>query len=680
MPRSYEITAPNGRKFQIEAPDDTPPEEIERLAREAAGVSETYPVQRRHQELSADARRIYDSNNQLSGEGGYRDLITQGLSFGLSDEAAGVANMLMHPLTSGAYAAGRDATRARVDDARETTGWAGTLSELGGGLLTGAPLQQGAKALLSLGQSAKQGLKLGALGGAIGGFGSGDGAVDSLIKSGIGATLGGTLGVAVPTAVQLIGNRVSGAQRLIGADTENLARRITGEALLADGNTPAQVGQRLTSAAERGTPLALADTGDNARGLLASVSRRPGAARTLARGTVEPRQAEQSDRVLGAIGENLGPIRNMRQQSDELMQQADVAATPLYDEFRALPGRTSEELESILATPAGRSAITRARTIAANERRDPTKLGFDLDDQGEVVLRRFDSPETIDLVKRGLDDILEDARDPLTGQIKYTPQLRGVESVRSSLLREADSLYPVYGSARAAYAGPASAEEALQLGRRSLTASAEDIEVALGRMGEAEREQFALGFRAAMADNIGRAVDGADQAQRMLGTPRKRAALAAVFGGEENFGRFLATMADERATNQTYRSVMTGSQTAERLAADAQTSDGGMLETASGAALRGVSQPVSMLGDALKALGEVGRFGAGEAGDRTRESVAALLTETDPSVLEGLAKAIKDATTRQRLRARNINRVTGRVGAGVGNSIGQLVGSSTGGD
>lgn len=45
MPRTLEITAPNGRKFRIEAPDDATDEQIEAAAREASGVGEAYPVQ-----------------------------------------------------------------------------------------------------------------------------------------------------------------------------------------------------------------------------------------------------------------------------------------------------------------------------------------------------------------------------------------------------------------------------------------------------------------------------------------------------------------------------------------------------------------------------------------------------------------------------------------------------------
>lgn len=678
----YRITGPGGEEFEVDGPDNASQADLEGLARQVAGVGGNYPVD------SSGVVRGVQASNKANGAAGYSELLNQGITFGLSDELAGLVNAGLHPLTSGAYEQGRDIERQRIADARKNTGWGGTAAELLGGLVTGGTSVAGGQALLSTGRAALNAAKLGSVAGGISGFGSGNGTEDSLIRAAGGAALGGAVGALLPPVTQLIGNRISGLQRLIGAGNSDLPQQLVGEAIRADANTAAGVGRRLTEAAERGTPLAIADTGDNARGLLASVTRRPGPGRQATRALVDQRQTEQSGRVIDAVEQNLGRVGNIRQESDALMQQARTAAAPLYDEAYAAPVISTPELDSLLNTPAGRGALGRARTIAANERRDPQALGFQLDADGNVrldptlhinedgsisqepAMARGYTQQTLDYVKRGLDDIIEQYRDPVTQRLTLDEAGRAVNGVRAQLLNENDRLNPVYQQARQAYAGPASAEEALQLGRRSLNSSAEDIEAATARMSDAEREQYALGFRGAMADNINRAVDGAGQAQRLLGTPRKRQALEAVFGGEENFNRFLQTLADERATTETYRSVMTGSQTAERLAADAQTSDNGLLESAAGATLRGVTQPVGFLGDLIKSLGEVNRFGAGQAGDATRERVAALLSETDPQVLRNLAREIRTAAARQQLRRRGVNRVVGKAGVAIGSTVG----------
>lgn len=663
---TYRITGPSGEQFDVEGPDNASQADLEGIARQVTGVGGKYPV-----DTSGVQRGTANAEKAL-GKPGYQTLANQAVTFNFSDELAGLVNAAFHPLTEGAYTQGRDVERERIRQARERLGWAGTAAEVGAGIATGGSAVAGGRALLSTGQAALNAAKLGLGAGALAGVGSGEDTADSLVKGGIGGLIGAGLGAALPPVAQLIGNRISGLQRLIGAGNSNLPQQIVGEAIRADANTPASVGRRLTEAAGRGVPMAIADTGDNVRGLLASVARRPGPGRQATRAVVEQRQTEQSGRVIDAVEANLGRVGNMRQESDALIQQARTAAAPLYDEAYAAPARTSEELIALLETPAGRQALNRARTIAANERRDPLAMGFDLNDQGETILTREPSMQTMDYVKRGLDDIIEQYRDPVTQRLTLDEAGRAINGVRGQMLTELDRLNPAYGAARQAYAGPASAEEALQLGRQSLNSSAEDIEAALGRMGDAEREQYALGFRAAMADNINRAVDGAGQAQRLLGTPRKRQALQAVFGGEENFNRFIQTLSDERATTDTFRSVMTGSQTAERAAADAQTSDSGLLETAAGATLRGVTQPVGLLGDLVKSLGEVNRFGAGQAGDATRERVAALLSETDPEILTNLAREIRQAAARQRLRSRGVNRALGKSGAAIGNTVGDL--------
>src|SRR3546814_2201273 len=119
----------------------------------------------------------------------------------------------------------------------------------------------------------------------------------------------------------------------------------------------------------------------------------------------------------------------------------------------------------MLQTPAGRQALAQARTIAANEGRDPNALGFDLDMEGNVILTSSPSPQTIDLVKRGFDDVLEGYRDPTSGRLNLDEGVRAVEGLRQRYLGEADRLYPdTYPQARAAFAGPASENTALLTG------------------------------------------------------------------------------------------------------------------------------------------------------------------------------------------------------------------------
>jgi hypothetical protein len=174
--------------------------------------------------------------------------------------------------------------------------------------------------------------------------------------------------------------RLTGTDRTVGA-------RLVAQRLHDDGINPYDAGRVISEAQANGTPAVLADLGENTRALASSVSRQAGPARTIAKGFTKERQMGQMDRVRDAINRDLGPTTDILSESDRLLQQARERAGPLYDQAYATPVPASPRLQAILATPAGRAALARARTIAANEGKDPTEMGLLLDEKGEVVLQ-----------------------------------------------------------------------------------------------------------------------------------------------------------------------------------------------------------------------------------------------------------------------------------------------------
>lgn len=640
----------------------------------------------------------------------------RGSTFGLLDEVAGGAGAVVdairapfsdkvdfNPVQS--YQAWRDRSRGEASATNKAHPIAATALEVAGGM---GNVPAKAVRALPLSKAVVKGGMFGAGAGALAGFGTGEGLENSISGAEWGAMLGLPIGAAAPVLLPPLINAlgkgakatVDGAKRLIGypvakaAPAPGLGRQVVAKAMMEDAVTPLRAGKALNDANVRGVPLALGDLGDNLRGLTGSLSRKPGKARTLVREMVDARQAAQADRVRGAVVRDLGPIANPFEQGDALMAQAKAKAGPLYDEAYAAQPIASPALDELLATPAGRQAVWRAKTIAANERRDPTKLGFALDEEGNVVLNpvqhvaeegddlilnqspqkvRSYSPQTLDYVKRGLDDIIEAQRNPVTRQLHLDEAGRAINDVRANFVKEVDRLNPAYGKARAAYAGPASARQAMESGRKALNYSDQEIERATMNLSDADRQQFALGFRASMADALDRRVDGADKVGALLGSPRKRKALANVFGGEEGLDNFLRTMADERLGNETYRAVRTGSPTAERVAEDENTS--GLVEQGGLAAYNAVRGNVpGLLRQGLNAAQDFRRFGAGKAAQRAREDAAALLTETDPVKLrESLREALRNqALMRARLATRRKGALAGSVGGG------QLAGSIVG--
>jgi hypothetical protein len=272
--------------------------------------------------------------------------------------------------------------------------------------------------------------------------------------------------------------------------------------------------------------------------------------------------------------------------------------------------------------------------------------------------------QTMDYIKRGMDDVVETFRDGTTGRLNLDTRGKATNNLLRDFISELDRINPAYRAARAAYAGPTRMAAALKDGSAAINATADDLLVKTRDLTPSELEQFQLGLRSGLTDKLEGAGDYANRVRLLVGTPRKRAALAQVFGDEANLDNFLATLADEARIGQTYQSVTGNSLTPERQAFDGATNDQGLVNIATNAAVTGVTgSPVRAI---VQALADLKNYGAGEAGKRTRAEVAAALSETDPAILR---QALRDA---QRSMARD--RLANRRGAAVAVPQGRVAG------
>lgn len=201
-------TAPAG-----DTPDDLPPDAKE-VVRDSAGNMVGY--------ITADGdfvttfrtpeRQAYDERvkQAAQGQGGYTERADQGITIGLSDEAAGVGGAISSLLRGAnpmeGYQFSRDVKREQNRLADERTGLAGDAVEIGSSLL----LPFGAA------RTGGQAARVGAVAGGIGGFGYGEGAQNSLTNAAIGTAAGGTLGYGLNRLGNTIANRSqANTQRLV---------------------------------------------------------------------------------------------------------------------------------------------------------------------------------------------------------------------------------------------------------------------------------------------------------------------------------------------------------------------------------------------------------------------------------------------------------------------------------
>lgn len=629
---------------------------------------------RRSPNPTAAERFAFRQRNE--GPAGLGSLILNGATLDLGDEVAGVgsviSNALAAPFTdevfdpAGSYIASRDAERMRIEDARRRLGYLGTGAELIGGLGSGR-LSPTAITPLTLGARMGQGAIGGAETGALAGFGYADsprGEVSPL-ASGRGALTGLVGGAVVGSALPLVGAGIRSALdagRTMAGRNPDLARRTIAEAIADDANTPIGVGTQMAEAQANGVPMMLADTGENVRGLLAAASRSSGPARTLARDALETRQGGMADRVASAVERDLGPASNPHEVARNLMENASRAAAPLYEAAYARPGADTfvRSVGHLMERPAVRRAMNRAVEIAREEGRDATTLGFELNAAGEAELTRSPSWQTLDYLKRGLDDVLQaQPRDPATGRLRLDEGTKAIDETRREFLRAIDVANPDYAAARAAWAGPSSARDAMQLGQRALSMTADDMTARTASLSPGDLDFFRLGVRRAMAESVASRGDTANVVNTLVGTGRKRAMLQRLFGGRENFDRFVATLNAEQEAFRTYQRAMLGSPTAPNIQDDAA------LAAATAVTDLGTTGvPITTL------IRMAVNFGTSRAGRQAREQITAMLSEADPARLTMLARELR----RESARVRQATRARGRRSAGTSRLGGQAAG------
>ncbi|MGV0964192.1 MAG: hypothetical protein ACOYBT_09910 [Polynucleobacter sp.] len=440
---------------------------------------------------------------------------------------------------------------------------------------------------------------------------------------------------------------------------------------------PAAVRGSLSEAAGLNTPFALADTHPELRELAAAAVRRSPTAAQVAENTLLPRGRGQIDRFGRAVESNLGPVANIPQLSEDMMQQARTAAGPLYDAAYARPGASSVRLDDLADRPLSmRPGMARARSIAAEEGRDPTSLGFGFDAEGNTTLNRVPSFQTLDYVKRGLDDVLEPHRDPLSGRLHLNEATRAINATKNELLGRIDAVNTDYAAARSAYAGPVSARDALARGRDAITLNPDELRYQVAQQTPEHLDQMQLGYQSGLMDRANSVRDTSNPFEATLATPAAHQRLAALYPNHPGVERLMRVREFERQMAETSNAVLGNSKTAQRGLADQAFAVPDILGSAVEAGVN-LATGGGAGGLARSALSRSASVFGGKRmirrGIAKADEIAPILLNPDPAaasttmteLMQGLAqyRAMLEATTPRRSIGR------------LGSSIGQVAGT-----
>lgn len=494
--------------------------------------------------------------NYVSGVG---EAVQQGFSLGLKDEVSAlggtVGTSIGNAITGqplpefGAeYQRNLEEERRPGQEFREANPKSALVSELAGGIASGAPVKAAVQSGVSLLRNALSAGTLGAVSGA--GFSEGD-VTDKALSAGGGFLLGSGLTAALTPITRWLGNW---SQRAM-TKTERTAFNSLMRAFERDGIPIEDATRRLQQWQKAGAkPEVLADLGgDNVRGVLRATVSTPSQSRALAEQTLGPRQFQQSERVYRDALEALAPGSMPRTAAERLTKFRSVGAELLYETAYEMPMRakgdvySSDDLIKILNRPTMKKAIAEATRQAQDLGKELPKI---VDDKGNVV--HLPDMETLDWIKKqGLDSVIEKFRDPVTGRMNTKdPEIRTLLSLKEQYLNVLDDLSPAYRSARNAFAGPSEALNAMSLGRDFLKNFRREpaiTEGALKKMTEGEKEFFRVGVAQSIQDILETAPDGANAVRRVFGTPRLREALRLLMPNEEAMARFEVAL--ERESN-----------------------------------------------------------------------------------------------------------------------------------
>lgn len=298
-----------------------------------------------------------------------------------------------------------------------------------------------------------------------------------------------------------------------------------------------------------GKPITTAEAmGPSGISQAAGLIRRAGTAAQTADATMTARASDRASRILNDIHETTGvdPV-SARGNVQAIVDRGRAAAGPLYDSAYSQRPPQSDALDALLKRPSAQAALARAVRIAAEEGRNPSTLGFQFNDAGDVTHIQTPSVQTLDYVKRGLDDVLNTRRDPVTGRLNLDEEGRAIlgtlNDFKGIVTNPAHPAGAAYGKALGASGDYLSVQDAFDRAKGTLFGATRDPR-AFGAYFENLTPAQQDATRAGMANDIFAKINNGQLRPGSFDAPAVQQKLVTAFG-EDAAQRLLDRMATE---------------------------------------------------------------------------------------------------------------------------------------
>ncbi len=385
---------------------------------------------------------------------------------------------------------------------------------LGSAVLGGAATGGGLARVLGMAPSLGNAVRLGVAEGVAYGSGESDDPLQGGITGGVVGSVTAPIGYGVAQGVGRVAQKALGRNAADEFALRKLAERID-----------ADEARRALAEAE-GKPWTLADLNEQTRGLARATTSMQGPARDIGIPAMQQRGAGRFDRMIGDLRGTLardvpapdqgGPRIQQRYMAAERAAAARPEYRRVVDEFGDV--ELTPRLAGLLRTPAARQGLNLAQVRAANLQIPPPRIMTSETGEvtGQVTFR------DLDLVQRGMRQVLESVRDPVTGRLTTTRTVdpSSVASVRDRLLVMMNRMNPDYRAVRKQYADFSAAMDAYRSGNNIFREDFGDIGFDFQDMSDTSREAFTRGVYTAFKNLLSNRSVGAG-ANLATWTPKK---------------------------------------------------------------------------------------------------------------------------------------------------------------
>ena len=310
---------------------------------------------------------------------------------------------------------------------------------------------------------------------------------------------------------------------------------------------------------ERHPEATIMDVSQQTRGAARGATSVPGTAKEDIPAFLHRRGAGQEERIIDDVLRlsDQNNRRSFAEATEEIMERQRTDAAPLYDEAYSAPPISRDIIgDDILKDETFKSAYETGVRIAKQEGVTLPPL---TDDLAALPV------QAIDYMKRGMDDVIQ-MRSGATATMGRQ-EARALQTKLREMLGRVDEQVPAYNAARSVWGGGEAEKEALELGRKLFNTPASDVEAALARMGEAERELFVRGGVEGMAQRLEMVASNRNLtlSRPLSDRTADRERMRLLFPSDEAFNEFVENLTNEARMASTGRFVMQQSATVDKL-------------------------------------------------------------------------------------------------------------------